>query len=198
VSAGLERLERDTYRSFFTDGLVDIAIGAFVLAIGVASATDIDTLPGVVGALAAPAWILSRRWLVAPRVGTARLRARRIVTLRKRLLTLTGGLLVMMLLGAGALAVGGGDVTAIPAGRVVLPVSLGVFLATAGALMDFPRAVGYAVALPVARFLGDAAGLPDGWALSVLGATIVTIGLLLLARFLRRHPRPRPEVGHAR
>ena len=99
----LERLEHSIYRSQVDHGLLDILMGAFLIAIGLMLHADLDYMPVVVFFVGMFALKEARRRLIEPRIGHVRLKAERRARLKAwRWLTLLA--LVVAVFGVLALS----------------------------------------------------------------------------------------------
>jgi hypothetical protein len=86
------------------------------------------------------------------------------------------------------LIVTGSDLSGLPLNWLFVIMVPSVFLLMA-TMMDFTRLYGYAVLVAVFTVLGEFVGNPAAaWAQIIAGLVPLAVGIVLLARFLRRYP----------
>lgn len=188
--------ERRAYSTLFDDGLLDILVGSFIVALALSMGTDVDYLPAIGAGLGVPLWVAARRLISEPRIGQVSLHVDRQARIRRGIAML-GGLL--------ALTAAGGVVwfLSTPAGAPALPaawraVPLGLVLAlTAWAtawIFQIPRMAGHGLVIAAAFVAGAALGLPRGAGPLAAGVVIVAAGIVVLIGFLGRNPKPPAEI----
>jgi len=184
---GLDRLEQAAYRSRVDHGLIDLVIGALLVAIGLMLHADLDYMPVVVFFIGVLAYREAGRRLIEPRIGHVRLRADRVERIQAwKWITL--GALVMAVF--GVLALRGLGWIAWPASLRPLVVT-GCFalpLGLAAWLFGIRRWWLYAAVLLAGGAAETPAGLGYGTSWYFGGGFVMLAGGLLLARFLRAHP----------
>jgi hypothetical protein len=205
----LKELEKRAYTSSFQDGLWDIFLGLLLLAmfsellfsaIGVSWGYIIPEPMGnlsvsqvVLSALALLVFFAGKRLVTIPRMGVARFGPRRRARLWKIgvvfAITLIVGLLFALEIVPFGLSVG----IPLPLVAWIMVSVLGFGLAAY--LLDFSRLFLYAAlfaASPVSFVLLKQAGLPTVGlsVVAVSAAIMITVGIILLLRFLRKYPRP--------
>jgi len=204
----LKNLERKAWTSYFQDGLWDMYLGVLLATAGLLSYSMalLDVLWIRLLAYFATlggAWLLfwaGRRFLTLPRLGRARFgaeRRQRKATLRR---ILAGFVALTLLLMAFTVAANNHPDTwgrYLP-GEMAMPVLIGALVGSIMMIMayfnDFSR--GFYIAL-VYTLTFTAAELLTNPAIFWIGAALVFIpGLVLLVRFLLRHPLPPSEVIH--
>jgi len=191
----LESLERDSYRTTWSDGLLDLCAGVGLAGMGALWLTEHAGLGGVVPALAIPLWMAARKSISEPRSGYFRPNEER----RRKIRFGLAGVLVLgvVMLGLGLTLyvartgdAGGG----IAAARIVrgLPAILLALLAgLSGAVFGIPRMPAYAVVLLVSGGVCVWQELHPGWPMLMSGLVVTATGVVLVWRFLRRYPLPR-------
>lgn len=184
---GLDQLEQSAYRSRIDPGLIDIIIGAVLVAIGLMLHADLDYMPVVVFFIGVMAYREAGRRLIEPRIGHVRLRADHVERIKVwRWFTL--GALVAAVSGVLALrALGWIDWPAslrplVVTGCFALP------LALAAGLFGVRRWFVYAVVLLAGGAIEAPVGLGYGTGWYFSGGFVLLAGGVLLARFLRAHP----------
>jgi len=190
IATDLGARERGLYGASFDDGLLDLFCGAVLSLIGVAWIFDLVVLGPIAPALLLPFWPLARRWITEPRTGFVRFHPERAAReKRKRLgfLALGCGFLV-----AGIVvyfAVRGGEhrswahlVRGLPG------LLLGVGAIVAGLVFGLARFLVYATLLMAGGGVVIHERLDPGWSIVGAGVAITLAGLILLTRFVKRHP----------
>ena len=181
----LRDFERNVWSVYFQDGLWDIFLGLLFLGGGLRTLTDNlwFYLLVVAGVLAL---VVGKLRITLPRVGQieygrkrkGRLKVVRIVVLAAVIFTA----LVLVMISVGAKT--DGDAL----GWIFVFVVTGVFLLMAS-MMDLARLYGYTVliaaSMAVTEVLGDPAGARSA---IVAGLVPLTVGGILLIRFLHEHP----------
>jgi hypothetical protein len=197
----LRDVENKMFKAVYQDGLVDIAIGGFLLVfvIGPYVTPALGDLWGSV-AVFLPLWLivypglwLIRRYVVRPRLGTVKYGAWRISRLKRFnvlalvLLSLSAALGVLSLV----------EFEAVPGWIHSARFSM-IFLLTcslAAYFLNFYRLLGYGVLIALAPVVGEVLyqymnvphhGFPVTFGLSA--GIIILIGALNFIRFLREHP----------
>jgi len=184
---GLDRLERAAYRSRIDHGLIDIVIGAWLVAIGLMLHADLDYMPVVTFFIGVLAYREAFGRLIEPRIGHVRLRADRVARI-KAWKWLTLGAMVAAVF--GVLALRGLGWIEYPASvrPLVVTACFALPLALAAGLFGIRRWFAYAAVLLAGGALEARAGLGYGASWYFSGGLVVLAGGLLLARFLRAHP----------
>jgi hypothetical protein len=205
----LRKLERDAFRRFYDDGLLDVYLGAMLILMGAtAVATDrIDDFGysawlvfGLAMAVTIPLLVYRRR-LLRTRLGTFQPSGQRRQRIKGARLFLLGSVVVGILMFGVAAAVHAGGASedvlgaAVP---LVWFVNAVVVLGAAGYFLDVPRfyfhGVVWGLAMPLLIWpdlLWDYQ-LPPWLALGLPGATIAGVGVFKLVHFLRDYPAPSP------
>lgn len=192
-SRDLDRIERRAYQTIWEDGLLDLFVGAGILAIGLSWISRFPVLGAVLPALLVPAWQVAHKQIAEPRTGYVKLSRARQARQKRSLQALALLGVATMMLGVAAFfftqarspAVDELLRTAIPALPAVL---LGIGSALAGMLFEIRRLLAYAGLL----FAGGAAGAwlhaGPGWHFLFPGIVIVIVGVTMLVSFLRKYP----------
>lgn len=197
----LKETERKVFLTTFRDGLVDIAIGGFLLmfAIGPYMSPYLGDFWSTI-AMFLPLWVLLfptlwliRKYVITPRVGSVKYgpwRVARIMRFNVVILIILVFALILGLLSAI-------EFNALPGWTHVARFSL-VFLLTfsvAAYFLDFTRLYIYGTLIALAPLIGELLyqnlkvphhGFPVTFGLA--GAGITLTGIILLVRFLRDHP----------
>lgn len=199
----LEGLERKAYVSYHEDGLLDLFLGLGIIGFVETVFFDMTSTAGIIPALAILFYTLAKKRITIPRIGHVRFSRGG----NPRLMLLQGLLVVTLLLGLlfGFLAwkaeVSGETPFWI---KIVLEKYPHLIVGLAGALLfclmayatGMRRYYLYA-ALMVALFTG-------GWMVNIqakriallCGVIIMGVGIALLIRFLKKHPRAKEGTSH--
>ena len=183
----LDRLEQSAYRSRIDHGLIDLVIGALLVAIGLMLHADLDYMPVVVFFVGVIAYREAGRRLIEPRIGHVRLHSDRLARIKFWQWVTLGALVTAVF---GVLALRGLGWIDYPAGLRPLVVT-GCFalpLALAARLFGIRRGWLYAAVLLAGGALEARAGLGYGTSWYISGGFVVLSGGLMLARLLRAHP----------
>jgi hypothetical protein len=174
----LQVVERRAWTLYFQDGLWDIFLGLLFLGGGLRSLTGNRWFYLLIAA-GVLALILGKRWITVPRLGQINFSPQR----KARQNVLRVAIFAVVLLTA-ALALW----TALPAGWIFVVLVPGIFLLMAY-MMDFKRLYFYSVLIAAFMVITEVYGDPlAAWAQIVAGLVPLTVGLVLLVRFLRHYP----------
>jgi hypothetical protein len=181
----LRDVERRAWTLYFQDGLWDIFFGLLFLGGGLRALTDnlwfyLLVLAGVLVV------ILGKRWITLPRLGQIHFSPQREARTRVVRVVAAGAMLITAVI--FILIISGADLSGAPVGWIFVIMVPGVFLLMAY-MMDFTRLYGYTVLIAVFTVLGEFVGDPAAaWAQIIAGLVPLTVGIILLVRFLRRYP----------
>jgi hypothetical protein len=200
-AVSLKEIERRAYRSTFTDGLYDIQFGLIFLVFALIPVLELIGVSRFVGysLLLIPLLIpwLGKRYITVPRMGTVEFGEKRK---KKKLIAwvaaaivlfLTVPLFIMMIKQNPSSSLGWKLIAIFAAPVFVLAVYT----------TDFPRLYVYAALLffgvVLAEFLLGQVGSPlnSVFSFGIPGVVITGIGVGLLVKFVRSHPRM--EMDHA-
>jgi hypothetical protein len=204
----LAQIERKAWMSYFDDGLLDIYLGVLLLILGL-SDWFLDWLPsrlwgyGVYAALVGVACLgfwAGKRYITTPRLGRVLYgptrQARRRRTRLILLVQIIAGVVVMGVLLA-TLARPSLAGIALPR-SALLAVAVGVWVMVGLGLvaygLDFTR--GYLIAALYGMGFAGSELLDSATVFVLAAAVIAAIGLVVLARFLRKYPVPAEETSH--
>ena len=191
----LEGIEQRAYQTLWEDGLIDLFVGAGVLGIGVSWITGYPVFGAVLPAMLVPMWQAARKRIAEPRSGYVEFSPRRKGRERRGLgiLLLVGSLMLTLAIALFAIARHGAQafegitpvvIPALPAALLALGAAL------VGAIVGIHRFLAYAVLLLITGAVGTALAAEPGWHMVASGAAIAAVGVVRLASFLRRYPRP--------
>ena len=188
--------ERDLFRSFWDDGLLDLLCGAALLLTGLGWQSEVGPLAVLQAPLWIVLWVPLRRRLVEPRAGYVRFSlARRKRTTHGLRWTLALGLGLFALVAVAALVVHGrGAIPSLHQWVDALPaVLVAVAAALAALLTGAPRFYAYGLALLADGIIAALFDLGPAFPLVGVALVVLTAGALLLARFVhdsRNHEEP--------
>lgn len=202
----LKEAERKVFATAFQDGLWDVFIGCFVLIFAVApflSATLGDFWSSAVflpfWALVYLAIRLTRRFLVAPRIGMVKFGRSRKARLSRLAAILVAVNVVGLLLGMLAARVSNR-----PGWMVLTPFALLMLtiFSVAGYYLDFPRLHLYGVLVSLSPLVGEWLYVTSGAShhgfpitFGITAGLMIGVGLIKFALLLRDHPLPVEEAS---
>ena len=200
----LKKVEKQTYRFTFSDGLYDMAYGSLIFFIAIAPILREILYPSYIIFLVLPApliLILGKRFITVPRIGIAKFSQKRTKSRNKIglliaiLFPITVVLVVLTYLGIYNIKVGG-YIVPIGAGLFVL-----ILLSTIAYIMDYPHFYLYAVSIglgiPLASLLKPIFGDPMHYIISfgISGTLILIYGIFTLTKFIKKYPIPKEEIS---
>jgi hypothetical protein len=201
-SESLKEIERRAYRSTFEDGIYDIQFGLLFLVfawIAILEAIGISRFIGYslfVIPLIFP-W-LAKRYITIPRMGSVEFGSKR--KSKRRLSLLIGAIIILLTLPL-IIMIAGQSIEGQTGWLLIAMFAMPVFV-IAVYFMDFPRLWIYAALLIAgvleSELLLGCVDTPYNTLISfgIPGVIILLIGLALLIRFVRKHPRPDLEARH--
>jgi len=207
-SFDLKQLEQKAYRSTFQDGLWDICIGVMILGMGMSALLKNIGIPKPIHFLVFPFIALliayaGKNYITIPRMGFVKFGPRREIA-KKRIWVLASiltPLLMIFIIIIKMQFIFKGDLSNYvgPLFSTMLFVIISTIISH---IIDYPRLFlfGLLVGLSIiaAEILYPHVGSPlDGLIpFSLVGTLIITFGLDLLIRFLKKYPRASKEVDH--
>jgi 4-amino-4-deoxy-L-arabinose transferase-like glycosyltransferase len=203
----LKKIEKQTYRFTFTDGLYDIAYGSLIFFIAIAPILREILYPSYIIFLVLPApliLILGKIYITIPRIGIAKFNLSRTKSRNKIglliaiLFPITVILVVLTFLGVYNIKVGG----------YIVPVGAGLFalilLSTIAYIMDYPHFYLYAVSIglgiPLASLLKPIFGDPMHYIISfgISGTLILLYGIITLIKFIKKYPTLKEDISNVK
>jgi hypothetical protein len=184
-------MEREAYRAYWSDGIVDIYLGLSLAFMGVMWTwpNGLSAIAGVLPAIFVTPMLVGRRRFVEARLGHVEWRpARRGWEYRNQLLLLAAGVglfLLAVVVYATVVPDGSGDTRFAPGILAWLLALLALGLAI---LFDARRMLSYAAVLAVGGFAAVALQTEPGWPISAAGIVATIVGLVMLRRFVARYP----------
>lgn len=200
LDADLQEIEEQSFRrAFFTDGLLDLCVGAFLLIWAVEAYFDQGGFGGVSFALLFPVYLVLRKKITEPRVGVVKFRPQR-KRRQKAMGMLALGVLALTILLAVVLYMNINSDGAPPSEstRRFAPLPLGVIFALMLTIVGFKyevqRAFAYAmwtvVCFVITVFVNEQLPFDDlALALGLSCILPLASGQMMLFKFLRRYPR---------
>ncbi len=207
----LKKLEQSAFRTTYQDGLYDLCYGILLLAwalVPIIKDAGVSTFLAALPFLAVPAVILvaGKRYITAPRLGSARFGRERLSRATKLLGFGAVTLLVAYLLIAVFSVWGMRQSGVNTSGGMTLPLveSLAILLVISGLayFSEFKRLYIYAVlfagGIPLAEILYERVGTPadELIAFGLPAVGIIITGLAILFNFIKHNPLPDPGVAH--
>jgi len=196
----LADLERRTFRAAVGDGLPELVLGTFFLAIAIAIAgrgLDLELLgvdvifflPALTLALAIPLWTRLRGLVTEPRIGTVRLRSGRLERLRRQKTTTALAFWMAALLLVSVKGAAPGAVEWIrAAGNLSSAVFLAILAGTVGFVLEIRRLYLEAAIIVLVGVIAHLAGARLSTAAFVAAALVLVTGAVVLTAFVRRNP----------
>jgi hypothetical protein len=191
--ANFKKLEQKTYLSYQQDGLLDLIIGVGIICMGINEAMD-TTIWSFVAIMLIIAYVPLKRRITFARIGFVKFNVKRrglnmqlvgavIMTV---LFLLLFGMLFLMRSGSSQSSL---LILWIRKGPLLLYALLGLIgFVLAGLITGLHRLFIYALLSLIIMFGGHFLNLPIFMAFLLLGGLILVIGIVLLLRFLRKHP----------
>jgi hypothetical protein len=186
--ADLAAMEREVYRAYWSDGIVDLYLGLSLLFMG-AMWVWLDGLVGIAGVIPAvfvTPMLIGHKRFVEARLGRVEWRPGRRGWERRNQLLLLGGGVAMLLLTLGVAAAG--STTGLLVAPALLAWLLAIFAVGLALLLDASRMLLYAAVLALGGLVVAWLEAEPGWPMLAGGATAMVVGTVLLRRFVERHP----------
>ena len=200
----LKKVEKQTYRFTFTDGLYDMTYGSLLIFAAIAPILREILYPSYIIFLILPAsliLILGKRFITIPRIGIVKFNQNRTKSRNKMglliaiLFPITVVMVVLTFLGVYNIKVGG----------YIVPVGAGLFvlilLSLVAYIMDYPHFYLYAISIglgiPLAALLKPIFGDPLHYIISfgISGTLIFIYGIITLIKFIKKYPIPKEEIS---
>lgn len=191
----LSQLERQIYESTWNDGLLDLCVGTALMITGIFWVIGMSAYSTFAAPLMIPVWVAARKLISQPRAGIVRFSEERVNRERNYLVGLF--LLGVVTLAAGLFWYFQGPradptsslvhfniVAGLPA--LLLSVPAGII----AVLLGLPRFLVYAVTLLASAIPVIYLDIHPGWAFIPCAALSLSLGAVLLARFVSDHPKP--------
>ncbi|MFC1484708.1 hypothetical protein ACFL5M_06110 [Candidatus Neomarinimicrobiota bacterium] len=206
----LKELERKAWLSYHQDGLLDIGVGLFILAIGVGFTTGMVWLAGMLVAIGFSTYAGAKQALTVPRVGLVQFGPGRVRREKQEksffviFFTVSAVLGMMMFLLVTSLNRGEYGGTSGPLARtletmIMAPIG---FIGAVGMVAlsywkQLTRYYYYAAILFLAVTVGPLMGIEHPVYTAGAGVVITAAGVVLLVRFLIAYPlKDREEISH--
>ena len=203
----LKKVEKQTYRFTFSDGLYDMAYGSLILFIAIAPILREILYPSYIIFMILPAsliLILGTRFITLPRIGIVKFNQNRIKS-RKKISLLIAILFPITILLVTLTYLG---IYNIKVGGYIVPVGAGLFalilLSAIAYIMDYSHFYLYAISIglgiPLASLLKPIFGEPLHYIISfgISGILILIYGLITLIKFLKKYPIPKERIPNVK
>ncbi len=196
----LQAIEAQSFqRAYFSDGLLDILLGSFLLIWAIVSFFDYAGFGGVSFALLMPIYLVLRKRFTEPRVGVVKFRPQRRRQQSTKL-ALMAGVLALSLVAAVVLYLTktqagiGPSATEVRLAPLPLGLMFGLMLGVAGFMYDVSRAFIYTLwivlSFVVTVFVNHLLTFDDlAFALGLSSLLPLTFGVFLLHKFSRAYHR---------
>jgi len=200
----LKKVEKQTYRFTFTDGLYDMAYGSLLFFTAIAPILREILYPSYIIFMILPAsliLVLGKRFITVPRIGIVKFNLNRTKSRNKIglliaiLFPITVVMVVLTFLGLYNIKVGG----------YIVPLGGGIFalilLSLIAYIIDYPHFYLYAVSiglgLPLAALLKPIFGEPLHYIISfgISGTLILIYGIFTLIKFIKKYPIPKEDIS---
>ena len=206
----LQDLERKAWLFYHQDGLLDIGLGLFILAIGIGFGTGMFWLAGILAAVGLSSYAGAKKALTVPRVGLVQFGPERVSWEKKEksffviFFTISAGLGMMMLLLVTSIHRGefggtSGVLARTLEAMIMAPIGFigALGLVALGWWRQLTRYYVYAALIFLAVTVGPLMGIAHTVYTSAAGAAITVAGIVLLIRFLLAHPlEDQKEIGY--
>ena len=186
----IESIEREAFRSFWNDGLLDVMLGLAVLLIGISWWQNIAVLGAVFPAVCVSIWFPLRKRLIEPRMGYVEFSGPREVMARSFKFGLGGFFAGTMMLGVMIYVLLNNDILP-PAAEWIAGFPLLLIAIPAVLFALFTQCKRFAV-YALVLFISGVEMVIQGWephvGLIASGVFILVVGMFILLRFLGNHP----------
>jgi len=186
----MNAIERQLFRTYWDDGLLDVFAAVGVLVVGVAWAVGFRVGGAIVPALLVPLWAPLRQRLIEPRLGMVEFSDQRDGRNRERLRNaVVLGVAVLALavsLYLARLPLGLDLLVSLVAGLPALLLAILAFITAF--LVSTTRFLAYAAMLTIAGIGGAWYGLEPGYILILASAPMLALAVSVVVRFLRSNP----------
>jgi len=186
----LKSIEKQVFRAYWDDGLLDLFGAIAVLFIGMSWIIEMPVFGAMVPALLVPLWIPLRQRLVEPRLGLVEFSDERVQRNTERLRSVAvfgaGTLVLAIALYFARLRLGINPTVPLIAALPALLIA--VLAAMTAFLIATPRFMLYAAVLALTGVAGALLGLEPGPILAIAAVPLLVVALLVLVRFLRDNP----------
>ncbi|MFX0008854.1 MAG: hypothetical protein ACFE9R_00955 [Candidatus Hermodarchaeota archaeon] len=201
-------MEKKAWKTYFDDGIFDIYFGILIASFGPGIASY-EILPIPLNVLLGPLiigfglvfFILSKKYVIKPRIGVVKYGRKRKVRKLKTAIILSVNVVLLSILFLLNLFISGGDIN-LPYNIMVLLegiLFLTLPLCLVAYFLQFTRLYFYALILGCGFFLADISSIvipiPFNFLFIylLLGVIIITIGVTFFIRFIRTYQLPKQE-----
>ena len=190
----LEILERKAYLSYADDGLIELLLGFAILTFGIGLLIGEPTIGFIISVGFAAVWPLLKKSLTLPRLGFVKFGPERETRLKRAKVFFVVFFLFSALLGVAAMwSFENTSLWRTGPLKLFGFLPLGIIGAVALAGLAYweqvRRYLFYSFLIPVVLIAGPLIDIEPPFYLMFLGAAIMIPGLVVLADFLRKHPR---------
>jgi hypothetical protein len=191
----LKKLSRKAYLSYHQDGLIDILIGLGILGFGLMMLTG-SVIFNMLAWLPILLYVPLKNRITVPRFGYVQFTSERVKKQRLVIALMVGLLLFSFLLGLFVFNFYDDmppllEILLAGDGMLLIGGMFALMLLVAGLVTRLDRLIGYAILTMLIVPGGAVLGIAPEFRVIFLGAMILVIGIMLLARFLRAYPLPK-------
>ena len=204
----LRKIEKQAYRSTFEDGIYDIIIGMLFLILALIPALEYFEIPGsyayILGLIPLLTLWLGKRNITIPRLGLVKFGEKR--KSKRKLLLIISAVVLFLMLPVLMITLAKGFPIKLQGNPAISPIvlmTIAPFLVIAAYFLDYLRMFIYVLVLFgvvlnadfMLRYVGDP--LNSVISFGFAGVVILFYGISLLAKFLKKYPKPNTEVPYA-
>lgn len=190
----LKKIERKAYLTYHQDGLWDIFLGIAFFGFATAIINDQAAIMAVLPVLLISCAAGIRKKFTLPRVGYAKFSAQREARKKRGLSRLIATLTITFFMGLVAFWAfsGESDIQNFIRSLGLIPfgIALMLVIGAVGILYDIKRFIVYAVLIIIFFISGHVLRSDPQAYFLLLGIIFLTVGLIMLIRFMRKYPRP--------
>ena len=188
----LKEIERRAYTSYHQDGILDISIAIVILLFSIVIIGEMPWIGGMAGIFAISIYAGLKKTITIPRIGYVKFpqqRAQKLIvfTLVLGLFSMVAGVFAFM----QTLSSGTPDwlLFLIDNYMLTIGVAVSMLFLLGGYIFRTKRIYGYSLLTFVLFVVGYFISFPLYYYLTALGATILTSGLTLVIRFVKKYPK---------
>lgn len=196
----LKLFEKTLYRSYHEDGLIDIFVGSWLVALTVGFVLDMFLIPAIFPALAIPVWRDAKNRITAPRTGLVNFgglgsrgqnKMQLLVMVIIAIFSITGLILLVVTGPSGAPDWLGDNFN-----LILGAAGLAIFVAFAR-MSGIERFYGYGIATLIILAGGYFLDIPWYVSTAPIGILMIAYGIVTLGIYLQNHPVAPKEVPDA-
>ncbi|PVX23404.1 MAG: hypothetical protein CW691_10695 [Candidatus Bathyarchaeum sp.] len=193
----LKEIERKAYTSYHQDGILEITIAFVILMFAAVMLAEMPWLGGVAGALAVSLYAGIKKLVTVPRMGYVKFSQQRTKKITALILVLG---LVSMVAGIFAFMQTTSSGTpewllfVIDNYMLTIGIAVSSLFLLGGYAFKINRIYAYALLTLTLFFGGHFISFPVYYYLTVLGSIVLTVGLVMMIRFVHKYPKATETV----